>query len=275
MVEAVARKAKAADGCEIFYRVYPQSGKPRVALIHSLGLDGSLWDEVIPELAPGAEILALDCRGHGQSERRAGAYTTDLFARDLLAAFDDCGWDSAVVAGCSMGGYAAQAFGATFPNRTRGLALIDTSAWYGADAPEEWRKRAATAEEKGFASMLPFQLTRWFGDSYRETHQERIDALTKTFVANSLACYQSSCGLLGSADLRDAIRGLRMPVSVIVGEEDYATPPEMARAIHAAIPGSSLTVIAGGRHLTPLEFPGKIAELLKDLLQRSTTEMGG
>jgi 3-oxoadipate enol-lactonase len=57
-------------------------------------------------------------------------------------------------------------------------------------------------------------------------------------------------------------------VSVIVGEEDYATPVAMAQALHAAIPGSTLTVIRGGRHLTPIENSAEIAEVLRDLLSR-------
>jgi 3-oxoadipate enol-lactonase len=52
---------------------------------------------------------------------------------------------------------------------------------------------------------------------------------------------------------------MRMPVQIIVGEEDYATPVAMAEAMHKAIAQSSLTVIPGARHLTPIERPADIA----------------
>lgn len=167
-----------------------------------------------------------------------------------------------------MGGCVAQAFGDAFPERARGLGLIDTTAWYGLEAPTDWRKRAETAAQKGFAAMLPFQVTRWFGDGFRGAHADVVEAVSRVFLAGDLECYQSSCALLGNADLRSALGSLRMPVSVIVGEEDYATPVAMAEALHAAIPGSTLTVIQGGRHLTPIENSGEVAELLQDLLLR-------
>ena len=50
------------------------------------------------------------------------------------------------------GGGVAQAFGGLYPERTEGLGLIDTTAWYGADAPEQWRQRATTAKQKALAA---------------------------------------------------------------------------------------------------------------------------
>jgi len=56
--------------------------------------------------------------------------------------------------------------------------------------------------------------------------------------------------------------------AVIVGEEDYATPVAMAQQLHEAICGSTLTIIPGGRHLTPIECPEQIAPQILALLQR-------
>src|SRR5438445_5977139 len=100
-----------------------------------------MWGEVIAQLAGAAEILVYACRGHGQSERRPGPYSVELFADDFAALLDACGWSSAIVAGCSMGGCVAQAFAAAYPERVRGLALIDTTAWYGPAAPQVSKPR--------------------------------------------------------------------------------------------------------------------------------------
>jgi 3-oxoadipate enol-lactonase len=59
-------------------------------------------------------------------------------------------------------------------------------------------------------------------------------------------------------------------VSVIVGEEDYATPVAMSQDLHEMIPNSTLTVIPRGRHLTPVQCPKEIAALLKDLVAKAT-----
>ena len=44
--------AQAKDGCQLFYRIYANPQKPRVALIHSLALSGAMWDEAIGHTRP-------------------------------------------------------------------------------------------------------------------------------------------------------------------------------------------------------------------------------
>ena len=62
-------------------------------------------------------------------------------------------------------------------------------------------------------------------------------------------------GCSGAADKRAALARFNMPTAIVVGEEDYATPIAMAQALHDGIAGSSLTILPGARHLTPLEEP--------------------
>ena len=169
------------------YRLYPQAGKPRLALVHSLALDGSIWDNVVQALDGEMEILVYDCRGHGQSEKRAGKYSAQLFAEDLAAVMDACGWERAFLAGCSMGGCVAVAFGAAFPKRTEGLALVDTSAWWGETAPKDWAGRAEAAAKDGLSPMVPLQMGRWFSDEYRKAHPDVIEAITRVFLASDVA----------------------------------------------------------------------------------------
>lgn len=257
---------KTADGCEISYTVHTAAGKPRLALIHSLALDRSVWNGVVKELAGRAEILTYDCRGHGKSGRKSGPYTFELFARDLAELLDDLGWPSVVVAGCSMGGCVAQAFAAGYPQRTRGSCLIDTTAWYGAEAPKQWRERAATGRTKGLEALVGFQVTRWFSDGFRASRPGTVDALTKIFLANNLDCYEATCEMLGTADLRSLLSSIKPPVAVVVGEEDYATTVDMAKALNQGIPRSTLTVLAGARHITPVERPTDIAKEITSLL---------
>lgn len=251
------------DGCTIAYTLRParNPGAPRIVLIHSLALDRSIWDGVARALAGDANVLTYDCRGHGRSSRLATSFTPNLFARDLAELLDHVEWQSALVAGCSMGGCVAQAFGGLYPARASALGLIDTTAWYGADAPAQWRERAENARSKGLAGLVQFQVTRWFGDKFRAEHPELINATAAVFLANDLECYAATCVMLGDADLRPYLPSLRMPVQVIVGEEDYATPVAHAQQLHEAIPGSTLTIIPGARHLTPVECPDRIAAL--------------
>jgi len=259
-----------SDNCSIAYTLQSarEPGAQRLALIHSLALDRSIWNGVAARLAGRAEILTYDCRGHGQSDRPSGPFTTELFASDLAELLDELGWPSAIVAGCSMGGCVAQAFAGMNPSRVSALGLIDTTAWYGDDAPKKWRERAAAARSKGLAGMVEFQNSRWFSDRFRPAHPDLVKQMTEVFLANDLECYAATCVMLGDADLRPLLPSLRMPVAVIVGDEDYATPVAMAKQLHQALPGSTLTILPGGRHLTPVECPDQISAELVALMAR-------
>jgi len=264
-VTAVQSSFQTADECSIAYTLHKADGSNRIVLIHSLALDRSIWDGVAEKLAERASVLAYDTRGHGRSSRVPGPFSMEQFAQDLAQLMDHVGWPSAIVAGCSMGGGVAQAFGGLYPERTAGLGLIDTTAWYGAEAPAQWRQRAATAKAKGLDSMLNFQTARWFGDRFRLEHADLVDSAARVFLTNDPDCYAATCEMLGDADLRPYLRAFRMPVAVVVGEEDYATPIAAARELHEAIRGSTLTILKG-RHLTPIECPDQIADIILGML---------
>lgn len=274
MTQAIDGRFQTTDGVWIGYSRQPSpfAGAPQVALVHSLALDRSVWDGVVHRAAEHAEIVTYDCRGHGRSSRDATQpFTVELFARDLLQLLDHVGWESAAVGGCSMGGCIAMALAGAAPARASSLLLIDTTAWYGPDAPQQFRARAEAARAKGMAGLVDFQISRWFSATFPERHPDLVEKYTRTFIASDFECYARSCALLGDADLRPYLAVCRMPVSILVGEDDQATPLSMAKALHEAIPHSTLDVIEGARHLTPIECPDRVADALVSLLTSSRT----
>ena len=263
----VLDKAQLGDGTGIVYRLSGRSnGGARVALVHSLAMDHSFWDPVVEILSDKASVLSFDCRGHGASDKPPGPYTAELFAQDLSELMTHVGWPSAVVAGASMGGCVSLAFAAAYPERVTGLGLFDTTAWYGAEAPQQWAERADRALAAGLTDLVQFQTTRWFGDRFREENPDVVKRCVEVFLANDPKAYAETCRMLGSADLRSALPRMRVPARILVGEEDYATPVAMAEELHAGIAGSSMAILPKARHLTPLEDPRRIAAELEALL---------
>jgi 3-oxoadipate enol-lactonase len=278
-ITASAGTFVASDGCSIAYTLHaasPQGGahsRSRIALIHSLALDQSVWDGVVPLLTSHASVLTSDCRGHGKSGRAKMTFTPELFALDLAGLLDHLHWGDATIAGCSMGGCVAQAFAGLYPDRTQALALIDTTAWYGPTAPQDWRERAQTAASKGFQALSGFQATRWVSDAFRQAHPAEIGAKMEVFLANDIDCYRASCEMLGNADLRSHQPAMRMPASVIVGEEDYACPVAMSEQMQNAMPDATLSILPGVRHLTPIECPAIIADEILALMKRGAARI--
>jgi 3-oxoadipate enol-lactonase len=261
--------APTRDGTRLAYTLHgDKNAKDRAVLVHSVAMDHEFWQPVAERLAPKAAVLTFDCRGHGGSDKPGGPYTIELFADDLAELLDHVGWSSALVGGASMGGMVALAFASIYPKRTAALGLIDTTAWYGPDAAKNWAERADKAVRSGLGSLIEFQTTRWFGDKFRAERADVVQRCTDIFLRNDVPAYVEACRMLGKADMRSALPRLKMPTAVVVGEEDYAAPPAMAKVLHLGIEGSTLKVLSKGRHLTPLEMPDIIAAELAALMAR-------
>ncbi|WP_163269476.1 alpha/beta fold hydrolase [Chelativorans alearense] len=265
--------ANLRDGAKVTYRRWGAGNSGgRILLVHPLALDGSLWKPVAARLAAARmDIIAPDCRGHGRSERSPGPYSVEQFADDLTDLMDHAGWANAIVAGCSMGGCVAQAFAGAYPQRLQGLVLVDTTSWYGPNAQASWAKRATKARTEGLASMSGFQTTRWFSEAYRADHPKRVAEVVDIFIANKLECYAASCAMLGAADLRSVLSRIRVPVQVVVGEDDYATPVAASEYLAREIPGARLIILPHARHLTLVERPDNIAAAIAEVTEASVS----
>ena len=235
-----------------------------VLLLHSLALDRHVWNGLLPTLCRHRPVVAVDLRGHGASPPSAG-FTIEQMADDVAATLNAMGVERVAVAGMSLGGAVAQAFACEDPDRVTALALIDTTAWYGPDAAQQWAQRATKARASGMRSLSEFQLDRWFSDGFRGDHPQLCQGLLDTFARNDLSSYEATCHALGAFDLRHRAASLRVPTVVIVGSEDVATPVSHAKDLCDRIPNASLHVLQGARHLTPIECPQAVAGLLEAL----------
>jgi len=102
---------------------WPGSGVP-VLLLHGLASTRRFWDLVVPGLT-GLPVVALDQRGHGDSDRPEGPYDGATTARDALSALDALGVSRAVVVGHSWGASTALRLAAEAPERVLAVVAID------------------------------------------------------------------------------------------------------------------------------------------------------
>ena len=118
------------------------TGAP-VLLLHGLASSRRFWDLVVPGLA-GLPVVALDQRGHGDSERPDGPYDGATVARDALTALDALGISRAVVVGHSWGASTALRLAATAPGRVLAVVCVDG----GLGSPREAGTTRAQARER-------------------------------------------------------------------------------------------------------------------------------
>ncbi|MEO1934790.1 MAG: alpha/beta hydrolase [Myxococcales bacterium] len=102
------------------------TGGVPLVLLHGLGNEAHLWDDFIPCVAPHYRVLALDQRGHGDSDWDPEVrYDAESMADDLEAVLDATNIDRLVLVGFSMGGRVAMTFAGRHPERLAGLVIID------------------------------------------------------------------------------------------------------------------------------------------------------
>jgi pimeloyl-ACP methyl ester carboxylesterase len=120
------------DGTDFRYRETGDSSGPVLVLLHALGEDASDWDEVAAALSNRYRVLALDQRGHGQSEYTA-RYSFELMRDDLRDFVDALGLEQFSLMGHSMGGLVALLFAEEHPERVQRLAIEGAAPPAGSD----------------------------------------------------------------------------------------------------------------------------------------------
>lgn len=260
------------NGFEMHYQV-AGAGTPLV-LIHGYPLDGTMWQPQVAGLSHRARLIVPDLRGCGRSQATEPPYTMDSYADDLRALLDHLGVQRAILAGLSMGGYIAFAFYRQYPQRVQALALLDTRAQ--ADTPEgrEGRMRAAeTARKEGAAAIAKGLLPRLLSPKTLERQPalvEQVGQMMERQPVNGIV--GALMAMAERADSTGTLAQITCPTLIIVGADDALTPPEAARQMHTAIRGSRLEIIPDAGHLSNMEQPELVNQVLADWLSRITAE---
>ncbi|MFN2582870.1 MAG: alpha/beta fold hydrolase [Candidatus Dormibacteria bacterium] len=103
-------------------------GEPAILALHGLASNARWWDLVAQRLSPRHRVIAVDLRGHGESDRPDGGYDFETVAGDLRELVERVHPAPLVVAGHSWGAAVALAFGAQSPDLTRAVVCVDGGA---------------------------------------------------------------------------------------------------------------------------------------------------
>lgn len=103
--------------------------------------------------------------------------------------------------------------------------------------------------------LVEATLSRWFTEPFRATRRDVTDRVAAMIRATPVAGYIGCCYAIPKINLTHRLGEVACPTLVMVGDQDSATPAEMAREIHEAIPGSQLVTIPSASHLSNLEQP--------------------
>lgn len=238
---------------------------PVLMISNSLGANLGMWDKQAPEFARHFRTVRYDSRGHGASAAPEGPYTLEQLGRDALAILDALEVDKAHWLGLSKGGAVGQWLLVNAPERIDRAVLANTGSKFG--DPDTWNERLRAVREQGMGALADGVIDRWFTKEFQEKEPETVEAIRQAILDTPPEGYAACMSALRDVDLREAIRDVKSPVLVIVGDKDVGTPPEMGAAIAESIPGAQLVTLDAA-HLSNVED----AEAFTDAVVRFLTE---
>ncbi|RZU53384.1 pimeloyl-ACP methyl ester carboxylesterase [Krasilnikovia cinnamomea] len=287
MVEGVARHG----AVHIAYEVEgPPTGKP-LLLVMGLGLQMLFWPEDFRRLLTGHgfQVARFDNRDVGRSTHldtlglpspldlalgRGPGYTLADMAEDARAVMDALGWESAHVAGVSLGGMIAQTLAIRHPARVRSLTSISStpSPRIGRPRPRAvvaLLRRAASSREDAARQVVDiFRIIgspayprdeAWLRDVARRSYDVAHDP---DGVRRQLAT------IVSAVDRRPALGGLHLPALVVHGAADPLIRLPGGESTARAIPGARLIVHAGMGHDLPAPLQPSLAAEIAALAHR-------
>ena len=117
------------DDVRLHYLEWPSDGPPMV-MLHGRGLCAQVWTPIAEALSSRFRVLAMDLRGHGDSEMPSDGFEWFQVAGDLPAFMDALGLDNVLLLAHSRGGGVAVVGGAQMAQRIRGAVLIEPNVPY-------------------------------------------------------------------------------------------------------------------------------------------------
>lgn len=251
----------------VHHRLRPTApGAQTIVFINSLGTDFRIWDGVIAKLDDDLGILVYDKRGHGLSSIGSTPYTIADHAGDLMRLMEALSLSNAIICGLSVGGQIAQQLYFDRPDLVAGLVLCDTAARIG-DA-DFWHKRIDAISRNGIASVADGIMERWFSAGFRQSGSPEYQIARAMFERQPVAGYLATCAAIADFDRRADTASIAVPVSVLVGSEDGATPRDLVADFARQIPDSWFQVIEGAGHLPCIEKPAQVAAAIAALVKR-------
>lgn len=251
---------------------------PSIVLLHGGHQSAHSWDLVSLHLAQNYRVLALDQRGHGDSEwSRDVDYSNHTMALDAAAFIDALGLERPILMGHSMGGRNSLLLTKHDPARLRALIVVDI----GPEISPEGRQAIAgfVRTNQEFDDLDHFVANVRKYDPYRP--REHIERTVKyNMLKRTDGKFVSKCdstprrlgvltgGALDNVSLEDA-RAFDLPVLVVRGAESNILSQDAAERFRDALPRGTLTVVPKAGHnvhgQNTLGFIGAIGAFMEGL----------
>lgn len=227
---------------------------PPIVLFHSLLADASSFDPIAATLAASHQVVLLNLPGFGESAAVDGGLEAiaDRIAESIHA-FEFK--HAPIFLGNGYGGFVALLTAIRHPGIAARLALADCGAAFSEPGRAAFRGMSAAASANGLAAIADIAMRRLFSPAFQAEHPALIAERRERFLAVDPKVFHAACLALSTLDLRDQLNAVTVPVLVLVGEHDEATPPAMSEELARLLPHAELKILHGCAHVPQLQEP--------------------
>lgn len=257
-----------AGGCAIRVSDTLKGGR-NVVLLHGYLESLDIWDGFTKLIRPYARVVAPDLPGHGISEVRGPVHTMEFLAGVVHGALKQLGIAKCTMVGHSMGGYAALAFAARYPEMLEGLVLFSSTPNPDPDEKREARAREITAVQGGKKELLARTLpAKGFAPENRTKFADVIEDLDElVMVTEDEGITALLRGMMERPDRNDMLRGLDIPQMFVFGRHDEYMPVAAAETIAEHHPQARVVWLEHSGHMGFIEEPEASAAALLEFME--------
>jgi len=231
--------------------------RPRVVLLHGVGLDGGMWQPVAELLTTDFDVSAPDLLGHGANQPAPDGVTLADLADDLA----DTMHPQSHLVGFSLGALVAQQLSRYRPELAATLTSVSSVCRRNESERAAVLERLAAATDN-FQRSVQASLQRWYAGT--TTDAALVEATERTLLANNVSSYLNCYRVFATADelIGAELGQISIPALAVTGELDPGSTPEMTDRLADALPDCRAVVVPGARHMLPVQQPRVLADLL-------------
>jgi 3-oxoadipate enol-lactonase len=260
----------------IYYDIQGK-GEPLV-LIPPYTSHSIVWGRQVPFFAREYQVITVDNRGAGRSDKPAPPYTIKMMVEDLAKTLEATDVKKAHLFGISMGGAIAQQFALTYPERVMSLILGSTFASQcgphyiipGAEAAsflfDMERRKGLTPQEMG-KEQLQLNFSPAFVN-YVVNNPAVLSRLMADEYAAPLNGVMGQAAALKSFDIYEHLPEIQSPTLVIHGDSDRLDPIENAHILASRIPHAELIILKNAGHMCIMDSAEEVNKAVMDFLKR-------
>jgi pimeloyl-ACP methyl ester carboxylesterase len=219
-------------------------------------------------LAAFSRLILFDKRGTGLSDRHVGVAHLEERMDDVRAVMDAAVSERAALFGISEGGAMSMLFAATYPERTRALALYGTYARHPTLTPEALPHHIELIEQMWGTGEY---LMRYMMPANASDEKLRRNAARRERQSASPAAAVACIRMSGEVDARDILPTIRVPALVLHRTGDARITIDAGRYIADHIPDAKFIELPGENHAPWLEpdMVDRIADEVAEFLTGS------